>query len=71
MIPPPRPPADSYQSKTLIDLARLQSEGLLANPREEAAFKDYQDRQFMEDMVPTRPVDQPELPPGPDHTARN
>jgi hypothetical protein len=69
--PPPRAPADTYQSKTLIDLERLRSEGLLANPQQEASFRDYQDRQFMEDMVPGRPVDQPPLPPGPDHTARN
>ncbi|MGJ3242254.1 MAG: hypothetical protein ACFE0O_04755 [Opitutales bacterium] len=68
--PRPRPPADSYQSKTLMNLARIAGKGdnLLANPTEDRQLQQYQERQFMERQLTTRT---PRSLLGPDHTANN
>lgn len=68
--PRPRPPADSYQSKTLMNLARIAGKGdsLLANPTEDRQLQQYQERQYMDRHL-TSPTPREMI--GPGHEANN
>jgi hypothetical protein len=68
--PPPRVPADSYQSKTLMNLARIANKGdsLTKNPARESAFLERRDQKLLRRQLST-PVPREMI--GSGHEARN